>query len=359
MVLRSGATRIFRSSKLQGHVAQNGILPRSINRYRLAASAESLSVNRTVSTNARKPDMTTVMVEADIKDPLERFREHFTKGTLTRPLVVSCLEDAVRLDQPGSRMGEAAIMWIWSSYDSIEYPLDTDLVNSIALLLVREGKEELLWDWMAQETQKPASEGSKYGYLDKRYEWRTAAFRGLVEAKTHLATDQSLDAALESFFRGTKVSYYLSTQAAANFCHHQLVGIPASLTPARSYDDMRNGLAFTKTSPLLWDAFYTEIGKRPGAFAEQNQATMRLHHRRHPDPWPLLKFWRQAEHNENHPLRRINSHSGATAAVESGRDMRLVLKHQGRYKEAAWVKKFTAELWPRDARPTGKPRRER
>jgi hypothetical protein len=251
MVLRSGATRIFRSSKLQGHVAQNGILPRSINRYRLAASAESLSVNRTVSTNARKPDMTTVMVEADIKDPLERFREHFTKGTLTRPLVVSCLEDAVRLDQPGSRMGEAAIMWIWSSYDSIEYPLDTDLVNSIALLLVREGKEELLWDWMAQETQKPASEGSKYGYLDKRYEWRIAAFRGLVEAKTHLATDQSLDAALESFFRGTKVSYYLSTQAAANFCHHQLVGIPASLTPARSYDDMSNGLAFTKTSPLL------------------------------------------------------------------------------------------------------------
>jgi hypothetical protein len=96
--------------------------------------------------------MTTVMVEADIKDPLERFREHFTKGTLTRPRVVSCLEDAVRLDQPGSRMGEAAIMWIWSSYDSIECPLDTDLVNSIALLLVREGKEELLWDWMAQET---------------------------------------------------------------------------------------------------------------------------------------------------------------------------------------------------------------
>ena len=95
--------------------------------------------------------MATVMIP-EIEDPLERFREHFTKGTLTRPLVISCLEDAVSLNQPGSRMGEAAIMWIWKSYASIEYPGDADLLNLIALLLVREGKEELLWDWMNQET---------------------------------------------------------------------------------------------------------------------------------------------------------------------------------------------------------------
>lgn len=98
--------------------------------------------------------MATVMVP-EIEDPLERFRHHFTKGTLTRPLVISCLDDAVSLNKPGSRMGEAAIMWIWRSYDSIEYPLDADLVSPIALLLVREGKEDLMWDWMNQESQKP------------------------------------------------------------------------------------------------------------------------------------------------------------------------------------------------------------
>lgn len=120
--------------------------------------------------------MATVMVP-EIEDPLGRFRKHFTKGTLTRPLVISCLDDAVRLNEPGSRMGEAAIMWIWNSYDSIEYPLDTDLINSIAILLVREGKEELLWDWMDQESQKPhIPVVSSCDDFDRRHDWRTAAF---------------------------------------------------------------------------------------------------------------------------------------------------------------------------------------
>jgi hypothetical protein len=65
-------------------------------------------------------------------------------------------------------MGEATIMWIWKSYDSIEYPLDSDLISSIALLLVREGKEELMWDWIDQESQKPASDTANV-YFDKRY----------------------------------------------------------------------------------------------------------------------------------------------------------------------------------------------
>jgi hypothetical protein len=358
MVLRFSATRIFRFSKLQGHVAQNGILPWSINNYRLATPAGFLSINRTVSTNARKPDMTTVIVESDIKDPLERFREHFTKGTLTRPLVVSCLEDAVRLNQPGSRMGEAAIMWLWRSYDSIEYPEDADLLNPVAVLLVREGKEELLWNWMAQETTKPADESLKSGSYDKRYEWRSAALRALVEAKVHFATNHSLDAALETLFRGTKVPYFLVVDPAANFCHKMLC-LTSDQSPTRTYDDMRNGLMFTNTSSLLWDALYTEIGKRPGAFAEQNQATMRLHHPRHPDPWPLLECWRRAEVDEGHTFRRVESRTASIALVENSRDLRLVLKHLGHHEEAAWVKKFTAEMFPRDGGLTGKSRRER
>jgi hypothetical protein len=222
-----------------------------------------------VSTNAEKFDLAKVMVRSDIKDPLETFREHVKKGTLTRPLVVLCLEDAVRLIQPDSQMGEAAITWLWISYDSIEYPLDTDLVNAIAILLVREGKEELLWDWMNQESQKPASKSNRYiefdrsASFDKRYDWRAAAFRGLVEAKVYLATDHSLDAALETYFLGRKVPFYLSTQAAANYCHRMMTKGVNSLSTKRSYEDLRDGLQFTNTSPNLWEAFYKEIGRRP------------------------------------------------------------------------------------------------
>jgi hypothetical protein len=142
MALRSGVRRILILPRLQGHVSPNGLLP-WINHYRLAGPAMFSSINRTVSTNAKSLDLATVMVRSDIKDPLETFREHVKKGTLTRPLVVLCLEDAVRLNQPDSQMGEAAIMWIWEAYESTRYPDDTDILNSIAILLVREGKDHV------------------------------------------------------------------------------------------------------------------------------------------------------------------------------------------------------------------------
>jgi len=321
------------------------------------------SNNRTKSTIAKKPDVATVMVP-EIEDPLERFRKHFTQGTLTRPLVISCLEDAVRLNQPGSRMGEAAITWIWNSYDSIEYPLDTDLVNSIAILLDREGKEELLWDWMDQETQKPRTKKAPsipgvFEPIDQNYMWRATALRALVEAKARLATDRSLDAALEAFLRGTNVPYYLYTPAAANFCHRMLSMAPRVLGPARSYEDMRSGLVFNNTSPRLWDAFYTEIGKRPSWFAKHNQALMRLHHPQQPDPWPLFKLWLQAENKEGHSLRRITSRTAAIAQVETSRDMQLVLKHLGHHEEAQQLKVLTLKLFPLHMTLQGQSRRER
>lgn len=359
MVLRSSVTRGLRLATRRGRVAANASLP-WVNHYRLAASAGLPISDRKKSTNAKKPDMANLMV-SEFEDPLERFRHHFTKGTLTRPLVISCLEDAFSLNRPGSRMGEAAIMWIWRSYDSIEYPGDADLLNFIALLLVREGKEELLWDWMDQEPQKPPAEKlpsipGKFEPLDPNYSWRTTAFRALIEAKARLATNRSLDAALEAFLRGTKVPYHLATQAAANFCHRMLCMGPQDLV--RSYDDLRSGLAFPNTSPRLWNAFYEEIGKRPGSFARQNQALMELHHPQHPNPWPSFEYWLEAELDENHPYYRIKQRSAAIARIEDSRNIQLVLKHLGHQKEAEWLKDFTNKLFPHGKTPSGKSHRE-
>jgi hypothetical protein len=215
-----------------------------------------------------------------------------------------------------------------------------------------------MWDWMDQESQKPASDTANI-YYDKRYDWQTAAFRGLVEAKAHLATDHSLDAALETLFRGTKVPYYLSIQAAANFCRSKLALSRVDVGPGRSYEDMRLGLQYTNTSPRLWDALYEEMGKRPKRFAEQLQAELKLYHPQHPDPWPLLKWWRKAEHYQDHPLRRIESRSSMISTVEICRDLRLVLKHQGHHKDAQWPKNFVLEVFPFDKEFRGRSRRER
>jgi hypothetical protein len=216
-----------------------------------------------------------------------------------------------------------------------------------------------MWDWIKQETTKSASSRGRSEYYDKRYEWRSVALRALVDAKAHLATNRSLDAALETYLRGIKVPCYIHTGAASNFCHRMLACIRNNLSTTRSYDEMRNELAFTNTSPALWDEFYTEVGRSSGGYAEYNQAIMKLNHLKHPDPWPLFKFWRQAEHDGDHMLRRVKTRTGATARVEVSRDMRLVLGHQGYHEEAEWAKVFTNQLFPLHSRPKGRSRRER
>lgn len=134
---------------------------------------------------------------------------------------------------------------------------------------------------------------------------------------------------------------------------------PKALGSARSYEEMRSGLVFTNTSPRLWDAFYTEIGKRPGSFAEQNQALMRLHHPQHPDPWPLFEFWLQAEQDQSHALRRVSSRAGGIAQVETSRDMQLVLKHLGHHGEAKRLKDLTHKLFPLGRNLSERSRKER
>ena len=183
--------------------------------------------------------------------------------------------------------------------------------------------------------------------------------RGLVEAKARLATDHSLDEALETWLRGTKVPYYLNLEAAENFCHRMLGRSSGNLGSRRTYEEMRKALCVTKTSPRLWDAFYKELARRPRIYAEQHQAEMKLHHPQHPDPWPLLKWWRKAEKYQDHPLRRMKSRASMISTVEICRDMRLVLKYQGHHKEAQWLEKFVSKIFPRDKDFWGLSRRER
>lgn len=286
------------------------------------------------------------MVPPEVKSPAEIFHTHLVAETLTRDLAVSCLQDAFHWNQADSQIGESAIKWLWDRYDSIGYPDDVDLINPIAVLLVREGKEELLWNWISQESRKPAGT-SKHFAFDRRYDWRTAAFRGLVEAKTHLATDKSLDAALEILFRGTRVPYYLSVQSASNFCQRMLC-TPELQGPGRSYEQMRSSLRFSNTSMTLWNVFYDWMGQRPKYFAAQHQGIMMLHHPQRPNPWPYCKWWRAASQDQKHPLHHIKSLKSMVSFVEQSRELRIVLKHFGHHEEADWPKAFTLEVFPRN-----------
>lgn len=136
-----------------------------------------------------------------------------------------------------------------------------------------------------------------------------------------------------------------------------MLGKSTSRGTKKSHEEMRRGLGFLNTS--LWDAFYKEMGKRPLRFSEQLQAMMQLHHPQKPNPWPMFEWWRKAREDQTHPLHAVVSRTASVTLVEVGRDVRLVLEHQGNYKEAQWLKSLLSEIFPKDRVFLGKSRRER
>jgi hypothetical protein len=84
-----------------------------------------------------------------------------------------------------------------------------------------------------------------------------------------------------------------------------------------------------------------------------------LYHPRHPNPWPMLEWWRKAESDMGHAVRVIESRSSVHLMVEVTRDIRLVLEHQGHHKEAQWLKDFIYKVFPSYKKYSGKSRRER
>ncbi|KAG9528976.1 hypothetical protein KCU93_g3756, partial [Aureobasidium melanogenum] len=356
---RASVIRIFRSSQVSKHDASCRISPWPFRHCRPAAFVRFWSIaNRTSSTTpARKLDLADLTVRSEVKDPSEIFRTHLAEGTLTRPLAVSCLQDIIR-SSSGSGIGEAAIKWLWDEHDSIEFPNDTPLVDAIALLLVRDGKEKLMWDWMNQKSRRPATLSNR-----DRHVWRVSAFRGLVEAKARLATDGSLDAALETYFRGTNVPYFLYTTSAANFCHAQLVRLTKlGYMPSHAkhvHKDVRNRPLFPNTDLKLWDAFYEETGKRPEIYREKYQAEMQLHHPRHPDPMPLFNWWYKVQDTPNDPLHHVKSKAAMISLVKSSKILQISLHQSGQQMEAEWLKKFTRKKFPFNKNYWGSSPRER
>ncbi|KAK5137482.1 hypothetical protein LTR08_008460 [Meristemomyces frigidus] len=149
------------------------------------------------------------------KDPVSLLEEYHKRGAATIPIARLCLEvfqkslsglseeakrKAIKETEPGRRV----LLWLWMSeqYKQAALVDDEKLVGALVSLLVLEGREEIIWQWLSLDQAICEGEHNRQG--DKReyyrYRWKGRFLEQLVATKLEPAS-KSADAAIETYLK--------------------------------------------------------------------------------------------------------------------------------------------------------------
>jgi hypothetical protein len=190
------------------------------------------------------------------QDPVQLFNTHLANGTLTKQLALLHLKTLTRETRYDTGLGEATLKWMWNEHDSHESLEDKYLLEQTIRHLVREGKEELAWNWIQQKSRKPEFLGPK-----ARFVWRSDTVSALISARAFSVDHDSLDGALETFFRAESSTYSIPL-APARMTMAQLLMMPRekmSVDPANVKVDIEVP-RWPGTSTEKWEDFLRSLG---------------------------------------------------------------------------------------------------
>lgn len=198
-------------------------------------------------------------------------------------------------------LGKPLMTWLWDQYDEIVHPDDNDLVYGLTYLLVVEGHEELVWDWiLANETKKPMGTGLKVAY-----QWRATAVTFLAMAKSKDVYG-SLDDALgvynraSDLDRGSKVIVPMKPIRA--WTNKQLQNSIREFNSPKGISLLTYIVGvprYPKTDLGLWEKYQGDFRNQPFSetMKEGNLNIMMLYRPVNPDPYPALEALRSATAN--------------------------------------------------------------
>ena len=231
--------------------------------------------------------------EYDDSDPVRLFNIHLEDGTLTKELALSHLKALTKTTRYDTGLGEATLKWMWNEYDKYDdSKVDRDLLEQTIRHLVREGKEELAWRWIEQESQKTDDSLSPW----VQFIWRAATASALVPTKAFSAEHNSLDGALETFFRAKSSSYSIPL-ARARTTLTTLLMIPREKMVLDSSDVDIEVPRWHNTSTELWEDFFKSIDGE-SYNDEPLSVQLPLYHPRVPNAFPYLEHCRYLAANK-------------------------------------------------------------
>jgi hypothetical protein len=277
------------------------------------------------------------------QDPVAQFNTHLENGTLTKLLAHSYLKELSRQDRYDAGLGEATIKWMWNEHDRYEFPRDAALLEQMVRHLVKEGKEELAWNWVEQKSRKTAASGP-----NARFVWRTDTVRAIVSAKAFASDHDSLDGALEAFFRASSSSYSIPLSP-ARMTIAQLLMMPKGKTGVDSADSKSEieTPRWPNTNPELWEKFLKSIDPKKDV-SEPFSVQLPLYHPIRPNAMPFLKHCRFLAKNPG-SVTSMTKKPSISPWIGRGRHAEAVLRHQGHEKDANWLGDFIRELHTKSA----------
>lgn len=189
----------------------------------------SVLTNPLLVKEAKRLDHDTAKVELTknaAMDPISLLEEYNEKGAATVHIAELCLEkakstyDMSSADQKQSYLtniqaGHRVFLWLLTSakYLSTSFANNNRFKHLMAFFLIREGREENLWQWLKKDIAHEPHEGPPEFQLSDskknwfRYRWRGRMLRGMAEVKmgsldvpSSLPTTENVNAVFDTFF---------------------------------------------------------------------------------------------------------------------------------------------------------------
>lgn len=272
-------------------------------------------------------------------DPVRLFNTQLEGGILTKELALSHLKALTERTRYDTGLGEATLKWMWDQHDKYDPKEDKKLLEQTIRHLVREGKEELAWDWIEQESRKPDDSSDPKA----RYVWKSATVCALVSAKAFSADYDSLDGALETFFRAKSSSYPIPV-ASARTIVATLLMMPREKMVMDSVDNKVDieEPRWPKTSTELWENFFKSIDVE--LYNDQPLSVqLPLYHPQVLNAFPFLEHCRYLA-GEKALVKSMVKEPSVIPWTRRGLHAEAVLRRQGHEEHADWLGEFIREL---------------
>jgi len=273
-----------------------------------------------------------------LKDPLAWFLDEVASGSADLTKAAICLEmltnapSASEVPAPSQRGSPSGVIAGW--LDSIDqqswdaFIANKKLVRRLTHLLMREGKEDVLWRWF------------KYKHRQCGISSQVKTFRGHLLAgmvNEQLDGQGSLDSALDTFFQAVV-----------------LVNSPTFICSASRVEILPAGVAIalhllrnTKVSPesTRYEMFLQQLETSTQGLNRVFPALLRLQHPTSPDAGPGLQLLRS--HND-----RVLSDTARTLYIQLALDVARQLLSEQKFSDAQWVLDFSKTMFPELLSPT-------
>ncbi|KAK8192728.1 hypothetical protein M8818_007900 [Zalaria obscura] len=292
--------------------------------------------------------------------PVKVFEECVSSGSATVEIAILCLEAflkslATKTAQEYQHQikemaaGARTLRWMWSTdLEKILHRADrARLFDYLVLFLVKENRDEAVWELLTTETNSPSTESLKA--ISQAQKWRNDLLLSLMRAhcRSHKSKEKGQVNALLAFLNALDIK----ASAPANSPLHHL-----NLAPAGTYLVNRSE-HFSRMDSGRWafcglyDRFIKSVPQwstAPGGSALHKQAILYLRHPYAPSASSALSFIQLLKASPDHPLLHPSTQQQKWKVLSFFFDTVQLLQKQGFADDAAWVIEFMRQHFKHD-----------